>query len=88
MLGFFWLRMELNKIYHGDFLNNTLPDKCANLIIADSPYYKVKGEFDFIWKTFEDYLKDVELWAIECKRLLADNGSSNVTDSVKPITSL
>ena len=52
-----------------------MPDKCANLIIADPPYYKVKGDFDFIWKTFDDYLKDVEKWAIECKRILADNGT-------------
>lgn len=65
----------MNRIYHLDFLNNSLPDKCANLIIADPPYYKVKGEFDFIWKTFDDYLKDVEKWAIECKRILADNGT-------------
>ena len=67
--------MELNTIHNIDFLNNSLPDKCANLIIADPPYYKVKGEFDFIWKTFEDYLADVEKWAIECKRLLKDNGT-------------
>ena len=67
--------MKLNKIHNIDFLNNTLPDKCANLIIADPPYYKVKGNFDFIWKTFDDYLKDVEKWAIECKRILADNGT-------------
>lgn len=67
--------MELNKVHNIDFLNNDLPDKCAKLIIADPPYYKVKGDFDFIWKTFEDYLKDVEKWAIECKRILADNGT-------------
>ena len=67
--------METNKIYHLNFLNNTLPDKCANLIIADPPYFEVKGSFDFIWKSFDDYLKDVEKWAIECKRLLADNGT-------------
>ena len=67
--------MEINKVHNIDFLNNTLPDKCANLIIADPPYYKVKGDFDFIWKTFDDYLKDVEKWAIECKRILADNGT-------------
>ena len=66
---------EINKVFNIDFLNNDLPDKCANLIIADPPYYKTKGEFDFIWKTFDDYLKDVEKWAIECKRLLADNGT-------------
>ena len=67
--------MEKNVIHNIDFLDNSLPDKCANLIIADPPYYKVKGDFDFIWKTFDDYLKDVEKWAVECKRLLADNGT-------------
>ena len=67
--------MEINKVYHLNFLENTLPDKCANLIIADPPYFEVKGEFDFIWKSFDDYLKDVEKWCLECKRLLADNGT-------------
>ena len=67
--------MELNKIYNTDWLNNELPDKSVQLIIADPPYYKVKGNFDFIWKTFDDYLKDVEKWAVECKRILADNGT-------------
>jgi site-specific DNA-methyltransferase (adenine-specific) len=67
--------MELNKVHNLDFLNNDLPDKCAKLIIADPPYYKTKGEFDFIWTTFEDYLIDVEKWCLECKRILADNGT-------------
>jgi len=67
--------MTVNTVHNIDFLNNDLPDKCANLIIADPPYYKVKGDFDFIWKTFDDYLADVEKWAIECKRILADNGT-------------
>ena len=67
--------MKLNTVHNIDFLNNTLPDKCANLIIADPPYYKTKGEFDFIWETFDDYLKDVEKWCLECKRILADNGT-------------
>ena len=65
----------MNIVHNIDFLNNDLLDKCAKLIIADPPYYKVKGDFDFIWKTFDDYLKDVEKWAIECKRILADNGT-------------
>jgi len=67
--------MELNKVHNLDFLNNDLPDKCAKLIIADPPYYKTKGDFDFIWKTFKDYLIDVEKWCLECKRILADNGT-------------
>ena len=65
----------MNTVHNIDFLNNDLPDKCANLIIADPPYYKTKGEFDFIWEKFEDYLKDVEKWCLECKRILADNGT-------------
>ena len=67
--------MEVNKIYNINFLENTLPDKCANLIIADPPYFEVKGAFDFIWADMKAYLLDVEKWAIECKRLLADNGT-------------
>jgi len=65
----------MNTVHNIDFLNNDLPDKCAKLIIADPPYYKTKGDFDFIWKTFEDYLVDVEKWCLECKRILADNGT-------------
>lgn len=65
----------INKVHHTDFLNNSLPDGCANLIIADPPYFEVKGEFDFAWDSFEEYLKDVEKWAVECKRVLADNGT-------------
>jgi site-specific DNA-methyltransferase (adenine-specific) len=65
----------LNKIHHADWLTNNLPDKSVQLIIADPPYFEVKGDFDFIWKSFDDYLKDVEKWAIECKRILANNGT-------------
>jgi site-specific DNA-methyltransferase (adenine-specific) len=67
--------MEINKVYHMDWLNNTLPNKSVQLIIADPPYFEVKGDFDFVWKSFDDYLQDVEKWAIECKRILADNGT-------------
>jgi len=67
--------MELSKVHHLDFLDNKLPDTCASLIIADPPYYRVKGDFDFIWASFDEYLEDVERWALECKRILADNGT-------------
>jgi len=66
---------DLNRVHHANFLDNNLPDKCAKLIIADPPYFEVKGNFDFVWKSFDDYLNDVEKWALECKRLLADNGT-------------
>lgn len=67
--------MKPNECYNINFLNNTLPDKCAQLIIADPPYFEVKGEFDFVWANMDEYLADVERWAKECKRLLADNGT-------------
>lgn len=66
---------KMNTIHHRDFLLNDLPDKCADLIIADPPYFQVKGAFDFIWPAFEDYLKDVEDWAKECTRVLSDKGT-------------
>lgn len=56
-------------------MNNTLPDKSVQLIIADPPYFEVKGDFDFVWKSFDEYLIDVERWAKECKRVLAENGT-------------
>jgi DNA modification methylase len=69
------MKDKVNTVHHKNWLDNTLPDKSVQLLICDPPYYKVKGEFDFIWKTFDDYLLDVEKWAIECKRVLADNGT-------------
>jgi site-specific DNA-methyltransferase (adenine-specific) len=66
---------NLNTVIHKNWLENELPDKSVQLIIADPPYFEVKGEFDFVWNSFEDYLQDVEKWAIECKRILADNGT-------------
>ena len=65
----------INAIHHADWLTNELPDKSVNLIIADPPYFETKGDFDFAWDSFDDYLKDVEIWAIECKRVLAENGT-------------
>ena len=67
--------MKKNVVYNHDFLCNDLPDHCANLIIADPPYYEVKGDFDFVFKDFDEYLKHVEAWAKECARILAENGT-------------
>lgn len=67
--------MKKNAVHNHDFLCNDLPDHCANLIIADPPYYEVKGDFDFVFKNFDEYLKHVEAWAKECARILAENGT-------------
>ena len=69
--------MELNKIYNQDCIEfmKTLPDKCVDLIIADPPYFQICGEFDFIWKTVDEYIEWCKIWTIECNRILKDNGS-------------
>ena len=69
--------LDVNEIYNADCLQvmQDIPDKSIQLIILDPPYFETKGDFDFIWDSFEDYLKDVEKWALACKRVLADNGT-------------
>lgn len=69
----------------GDWMNNGLPDGCVNLLIADPPYFEVKGDFDFRYASFDEYLKIVDRWAQECKRLLAANGTLVWYGSAKKI---
>ena len=75
------------KIYNEDckVTMARLPDKSVNLIIADPPYYKIKGEFDWRWKTFDEYLEWMEELAVEFKRILADNGSLFVYSHAKRV---
>ena len=76
-----------NKVYNEDCLDTMkrIKDKSVNLIIADFPYFEVKGEFDFIWKSFDEFLEWVEVCAKEFKRILADNGSLYVYGHAKKI---
>ena len=69
--------IEQNKIYNADCLEiaRQLPDGCVNLLIADPPYFEVKGAFDFVWPNFEAYLSDVEKWAAEFSRILSPTGT-------------
>lgn len=50
------------------------PDGVFDLAIVDPPYFEVKGEFDYKWASFSNYLEDVEKWAVELKRILKDSG--------------
>jgi site-specific DNA-methyltransferase (adenine-specific) len=63
----------------------TQPDNVFDLIIADPPYYEVKGCFDFAWPTFDAYLADVERWASEMARVLNYSGSLFWWGSAKKI---
>lgn len=77
----------INKVFNEDCLETMkrIDDKSINLIIADFPYFEVKGEFDFIWKDFNEFLEWVEVCAKEFKRILADNGSLYVYGHAKKI---
>jgi site-specific DNA-methyltransferase (adenine-specific) len=74
-------------IHQGDCLEfiYTLKPKSIKLIIIDPPYFEIKGHFDFIWKTFDDYLAFMDKVAQACKYALADNGSLFVFGHAKRI---
>ena len=69
--------IELNKIYNQDCIEfiKTLPNNSVDLIIADPPYYKICGEFDFIWKDVNEYIEWCKKWILECSRILKNTGS-------------
>ena len=77
----------IDKVFNEDCLETMkrIDDKSINLIIADFPYFEVKGEFDFIWKDFDEFLFWVEECAKEFKRILSDNGSLYVYGDAKKI---
>lgn len=79
--------IELNKIHHVDNRIGMagLPDKSVNLIISDPPYFEVKGDFDFVWTSFDEYLEFMEEQARHYKRVLADNGTLFVYGHAKKV---
>lgn len=78
------------KIIHEDAINvlKSMNDNTVDLIIADPPYFQIKGEFDFIWKTKEEYLEWTKKWLLESKRVLKENGTLILWGGVgsKPLT--
>jgi len=80
-------RVMSNQVHHTDNLLGMakLPEKCAQLIIADPPYFEVKGEFDFVYKDFAEYLDFMEDQAKAYKRILAENGTLFVYGHAKKI---
>lgn len=69
--------MELNTLVNQDCIEfmKTLPNECVDLIIADPPYYKICGEFDFIWNSLDEYIDWCKQWITECNRILKPTGS-------------
>lgn len=61
----------------------------VDLIIADPPYFQIKGDFDFgVFANKEEYLRWCKEWLIECKRVLKDTGTMILWGGVghKPLT--
>lgn len=67
----------LNKIHCMDNLEGMklLPDKSAILIISDPPYFNIKGDFDFVYNSRDEWLVFMRKQAEEYKRVLSDNGT-------------
>ena len=53
--------LERNCVYPADCLEvlRGLPDRSVDLVIADPPYYRMKGDFDFVFQTVSEYLEVV-----------------------------
>ena len=79
--------LDINKVHEMDCIEGMkmLPDKSVDLIISDPPYYKIKGEFDFVFKDFKEWLNLQKNCAKAFKRVLKDNGSLFVYGHAKRI---
>ena len=67
-----------NTIIQSDVLEylKTIESNSIDLIIADPPYFKVYGEFDFsIFQDEKKYIEWCKSWLIECKRILKNSGT-------------
>lgn len=53
-----------------------IPDRCIDLIILDPPYWKVIGEeWDYKWRTIDDYVEWCNQWLPELSRIIKLSGS-------------
>ncbi len=70
--------LPLNQVILGDCLEELkkLPDRSVDLIVLDPPYWKVVNEnWDFQWRTEEDYAKWCLQWFKELSRIVKLSGS-------------
>lgn len=51
--------VQRNQVYNTDCIRvlKRLPDQSVDLIIADPPYYRMKGDFDFLFQSAREYLE-------------------------------
>lgn len=68
----------VDKIIVGDCVRELkeIPDRCVDLIILDPPYWKVIGEdWDYKWRTINDYVEWCREWLPELARIIKLSGS-------------
>ena len=66
--------MEKNRIYPMDCVE-VLKELPSEIVIADPPYYRMKGEFDFVFQSVPQYLAWCMEWVRECHRILKPTGA-------------
>lgn len=66
-----------SSLYISDCISvlRSLPDGSVDLVIADPPYYHVRGEFDFVFRSEREYLEWCMEWVRECYRVLKPTGA-------------
>lgn len=78
------------SIIHNDAVTamREMEKESVDLIIADPPYFEIKGDFDFVWKSREDYLEWTKIWLLEAYRILKNTGTLILWGGVgpKPLT--
>ncbi len=79
-----------SEVYNMDCMigMKQIKDKSINLIICDSPYYKICGDFDWKFKTMQEWIDWHILLRDEFERILVDNGSLFVFGDDKNIAYL
>jgi site-specific DNA-methyltransferase (adenine-specific) len=66
--------MEVLNIDCLDCLSIAEPNS-FDLIIADPPYFRISGDFDFIWSDLDAYLDWCKKWIRGCHRVLKNTGT-------------
>jgi site-specific DNA-methyltransferase (adenine-specific) len=62
-----------------------MTDNSVDAIVTDPPYFQIKGDFDFVYKSHIHYLEFMEECAIEFKRILKSNSSLLIFGHAKRI---
>ena len=70
--------LPTGEVLTGDALDvlRRLPDRCVDLVVLDPPYWKVVGEqWDYRWRTEEDYRRWCRRWFAEVARVCKRSAS-------------